>query len=213
MFHDEIYAEISDLLSQHTDHGHYRLLDLGCGNARYLAPALLKSPPAHYQGIDLSEAALDEAHDYLAGLVDVRLCHGDLLEAIESTSEPWDVIFASYVVHHLSPEEKARLFQAAAGCLTGGGFLLMVDVVREEGQSRKDYLEQYLKFMRETWTKVPEDQLEEACEHVENHDFPECLSTLNEMACASGLSPAKMISRHGQHHVMMFSQGDLASDV
>jgi SAM-dependent methyltransferase len=208
MFHDEIYAEISDLLSQRTDHGQYRLLDLGCGNARYLAPALLKSPPGCYLGVDLSEVALGEAHDYLAGLADVSLCQGDMLVAIESTPGPWDVIFTGYAVHHLTPEDKARLFHAAAGCLSDEGVLLMVDVVREEGQSREDYLKQYLKFMRDTWTKVPADQLDEACEHVENHDFPECLSTLNEMAQASGLSPAKMISRHGQHHVMMFSQAN-----
>lgn len=213
MFHDEIYAEIADLLSQRTDHGQYRLLDLGCGNARYLAPALLKSPPACYQGVDLSEAALDEATNYLAGLADVSLCHGDLLETIESAQEPWDVIFTGYAVHHLTPEDKARLFQAAAACLRDGGYVLMVDVVREEGQSREDYLDQYLKYMRETWNKVPADQLDEACDHVETHDFPECLSTLNEMAQASGLSPAKMISRYGQHHVMMFSQGGLASDM
>lgn len=84
----------------------------------------------------------------------------------------------------------------------------MVDVVREEGQSREDYLDEYLKFMRECWTKVPEDQLDEACAHVEAHDFPECLSTLNEMAEASGLTHSQLISRHGQHHMVMFSRGD-----
>jgi len=205
MFHQEIYAGISDLLGQRTDHGQYRLLDLGCGNARFLAPAFLQSPPGCYQGIDLSEAALDEAQGYLAGLADVTLSHGDLLEAIESTTERWDVIFTGYAVHHLTPEDKARLFQAAARCLSDGGLLLMVDVVREENQSRDHYLEGYLSFMRESWTRVPSDQLEEACAHVASHDFPECLSTLNEMAHASGLNHSRVISQHGQHYTVLFA--------
>jgi hypothetical protein len=42
----------------------------------------------------------------------------------------------------------------------------MVDVVREENQDRESFLDGYLKFMREKWTKVPPYQLEEACSHV-----------------------------------------------
>ena len=40
MFHQEIYAELAELLKQRHDAGQYRMLDLGCGNARYLVPAL-----------------------------------------------------------------------------------------------------------------------------------------------------------------------------
>jgi SAM-dependent methyltransferase len=207
MFHREIYTEVAGLLKQRADHGNYRLLDLGCGNARYLAPALIQSPPGHYQGVDLSEDALEEARAYLDGLADVQLRHGDLLSAIESTTESWDVIFTGYALHHLSREEKLRLFHAAGRCLSDGGWLLMVDVVREEGQSREDYLDDYLKFMRESWTKVPEDQLDEACAHVEAHDYPESLSTLSDMACSSGLTKSHVASRYGQHYTAMFSRG------
>jgi len=207
MFHQEIYDKVSGLLQQRSDHGQYRMLDLGCGNARYLAPALMRCPPEHYQGVDLSEAALEEAQSYLAGLPDVVLTHGDLLEAAENTVSKWDVIFTGYAVHHLTPEDKARLFQAAGRCLSDGGWLLMVDVVREEGQSREHYLEGYLRFMRGSWANVPADQLEEACAHVETHDYPECLSTLTEMAQASGLNHSRVISQHGQHYTVLFARG------
>ena len=208
MFHEEIYAEIFDLLKQRTDHGQYRMLDLGSGNARFLAPALTRCPPKHYQGVDLSEAALEEAKGYLAGLPDVVLTHGDLLEAAETTVSKWDVIFTGYAVHHLTPEDKARLFQAAGGCLSDGGRLLMVDVVREEGQSREDYLDEYLRFMRESWTRVPPDQLEEACAHVTSYDFPESLATLNTMAKTSGLNHSRVISQHGQHYTVLFARDE-----
>ena len=126
MFHQEIYAELSELLKQRHDAGQYHMLDLGCGNARYLVPALMESLPGHYQGVDLSQTALDEAADYLAKLPSVTLTHGDLLRAVESTSDKWDVIFTGYALHHLPAEDKAKFFQAAARCLSAGGWLVMV---------------------------------------------------------------------------------------
>jgi SAM-dependent methyltransferase len=209
MFHQEIYDELAELLKQRHDAGQYRMLDLGCGNARYLVPALLKAMPAHYQGVDLSQVALDEAAGYLAELPSVTLTHGDLLQAVESTLDTWDVIFTGYALHHLPADDKARFFQAVARCLSPGGWLVMVDVVRQEEQSREHYLEGYLKFMRETWVKVPPEQLDEACAHVESYDFPESRSTLNEMAQASGLNHSRLISQYVQHHTLLFAGDEL----
>jgi len=207
MFHREIYAEVKDLLARRADGGKYRLLDLGCGNARYLAPCLAQTPPAAYEGVDLSPTALAEARTYLAGLsAQVVLTHGDLLEMVESASETWDVIFTGFAIHHLSSDEKQRFFHAAGHRLSGQGCLILVDVVREEGQDRESYLDGYLKFMRETWTEVPPDQLEEACIHVRDHDYPECLSTLKQMAEDAGLNSCTLVSRHAQHHVLLFSR-------
>jgi cyclopropane fatty-acyl-phospholipid synthase-like methyltransferase len=207
MSHREIYAKVADLLKLRKDRKQYRLLDLGCGNARFLAPCLMQFPPAYYQGVDLSDAALEEAQAYLAELsCPVVLTHGDLLEAIESTDKKWDVIFTGFAVHHLTSEEKARFFQAAGRCLSDNGWLLMVDVVREENQSREDYLEGYLRDMRERWTQIPPDQLETACKHVATYDYPEYLSTLKEMATASGLNVSRVISQYGQHYAILFSR-------
>ena len=211
MFHQEIYAGVGRLLSLRDDAGRYRLLDLGCGNARYLAPCLRQFPPAVYAGVDLSEAALIEARGYLADLPGstVGLTQGDLLEAVEATSKTWDVIFTGFAVHHLTSVDKARFFQAVGSCLAGKGWLILVDVVREENQSREDYLEGYLKCMRDNWIKVPPDQLEEACTHVHDHDYPEYFSTLQEMAAAAGLQASRIVNQYGQHHTLLFARSFL----
>lgn len=207
MFHREIYRSVEDLLGERSDQGHYRLLDLGCGNARYMAPCLKRVPPKIYEGVDLSEAALTEAREYLAELPgEVILTHGDLLEAVESADETWDVLFSGFAIHHLMPDEKARFFRAAARCLSQKGWLIMVDVVREENQDRESFLGGYLGFMREKWTQVPQDQLEEACTHVRDHDYPECLSTLARMAEEAGLHSTRLVSRQAQHHTLLFSR-------
>lgn len=211
MSHQEIYAGVENLLRLRKQ-GAYQLLDLGCGNARYLAPSLQRLPPAIYQGVDLSEAALTEASSYLAGLPSqVVLTHGDLLKAIESTDQIWNVIFTGFAIHHLMPEEKARFFHAAGRCLSANGWLILVDVVRDEKQSRESYLDGYLKCMREKWTKVPPEQLEEACTHVHDYDYPECLSTLQEMATAAGLNSTRLVSCHAQHHTLLFSRSAVAA--
>jgi SAM-dependent methyltransferase len=207
MFHREMYANIADLLKRRKDCNQYRLLDLGCGNARFLAPSLLQFSPAHYQGVDLSEAALEEARTYLAGLsCPIVLTHGDLLESVESTDMKWDVIFTGFALHHLLYEKKARFFQAVGRCLSNDGWLRRFEVVREDNQSREDYLEVYIRDMRERWTQIPQDQLEDACAHVATCDFPECLSTLNEMAKSSGLNHSQVISRYGRHCGVLFSR-------
>jgi SAM-dependent methyltransferase len=210
MSHRELYAKIAELLKLRKDRKQYRLLDLGCGNARFLAPYLKKYPPARYQGVDLSEAALKEAQAYLANLSSpVVLTHGDLLEVVETTDDKWDIIFTGFVLHHLTTEEKARFFQAAGRCLSDNGWLLMVDVVREENQSRDNYLDVYLRDMRERWTRIPPDRLEAACAHVASYDYPEYLSTLQEMANASGLNNSRVISRHGLHSAVLFLRNAL----
>lgn len=209
MFHREIYAGIEELLRSRADRGEYRLLDLGCGNARYLAPCLKRFPPLIYEGVDLSAAALKEAREYLAGLPgEASLTQGELLQTMESMNQTWDVIFSGFAIHHLSLDEKARFFRAAGRCLSKEGWLILVDVVREENEAREDFLDGYLNFMREKWTSVPPEQLEEACAHVRDHDYPECLSTLRRMAGEAGLRSTRVISRHAQHHTLLFSRND-----
>jgi ubiquinone/menaquinone biosynthesis C-methylase UbiE len=132
-----------------------------------------------------------------------------MLEAIDSTDKKWDVIFTGFALHHLTTDEKARFFRAAGRCMSDSGWLLVVDIVREENQSREDYLKDYLSDMRERWSQIPPDQLEQACSHVTACDYPEYLSTFREMAKVSGLKNSRVIGRYGQHYAVLFSRDAL----
>jgi len=205
MFHREIYAHITALLSQRHAGGPYSLLDLGCGNTRFIAPCLRMAMPSRYAGVDLSEAALKEAREYLSGLGNVALHHQDMLQAVQAADASFDVIFSGFAVHHLDAEGKRQLFHACAAKLAPGGHFILVDVVREEGQTREQYLEGYLNFMRTQWTAVRPDHLEEACAHVAAYDFPETFSDLKRMAAEASLTDARVVDRFAQHHVLVFS--------
>lgn len=205
MFHREIYARVDHELRQRHASGPYTVLDLGCGNARFMAPCLTKATPSRYDGVDLSAPALEEARAYLQAVPSVTLHQADMLHAARTLGASFDVIFTSFAVHHLEPTAKQQLFHACAERLAPGGVFLMVDVVREAGQSREDYLHTYLHGMRTGWTQVPPADLEEACTHVSTYDFPETLPDLAQMAASAGLHQTRLLERHAQHHVLLFS--------
>jgi SAM-dependent methyltransferase len=205
MFHREIYGQVADLLLERRKAGPYRILDLGCGNARFLAPCLKAAPPAYYQGVDLSLTALDEAREYLRDFKNVEFLHEDMLRAVEGGDSTFDIIFSGFAIHHLSSAGKQQLFRACARRLKPGGKFIMVDVAREEGQTRKQYLEEYVGFMRTGWTEVIPAQLDEACAHVTAYDFPETVRDLSQMAKQAALSETRLMNRFAQHHILLFS--------
>lgn len=205
MFHREIYGHVSEVLKQRHAEGAYHLLDLGCGNARFLAPCLRSAPPASYDGVDLSASALDEARTYLNGIANTGLHHKDMLKAVEDTDSAFDIIFSGFAVHHLDAAGKQRLFSACAEHLVPGGQFLLVDVVREDGQTREQYLDGYLNVMRTEWTEVLPEHLDEACAHVSAYDFPETLADLTRMAKQAKLSEPQIIGRYGPHSILRFT--------
>lgn len=209
MYHQEIYAAVADLLRQRAPLGPYRILDLGCGNARFLAACLQAAPPSAYLGVDLSAAALEEAASWLASIPNTTLLQADLLEALEQESPkapPHHIIFSGFAIHHLTTEAKQRFFHAAATHLTNDGIFILVDIVRGPGQTRAEYLQSYITFMQTRWTDLSPAQFQEAQTHIESFDYPETLEDLTTMARTAGFQTIQPISQHGHHHILVFSK-------
>jgi SAM-dependent methyltransferase len=204
MFHREIYALVGRELAAGHPNGGPAVLDLGCGNARFLAPYLRAASPRRYVGVDLSPAALEEARGYLDGLPGVELRLNDMLQTAQTLAESFDLVFSGFAVHHLATAGKQSLFHACAERLAPGGRFLLVDVIREEGQTREQCLEGYLHMMRSSWTNVPPELLEQACTHVAAHDFPEPVSELIGLAESAGFGDCRLLEKFGQHAVIAF---------
>lgn len=206
MFHRELHACVRPVIAARAALGSYALLDLGCGNGRYLAETLTAFPPAHYVGADLSRAALDGAALALKALPAVELREEDMLRCTEQVRPgSFDLVYSGFAMHHLAAAEKERLFWAVAAALAPGGQFLLMDVLREEGESRETYLDRYLRMIREEWKTLSAEQVEEVREHITMHDFPETFSVLAEMARACGLAMARRLDGHGLHHALAFS--------
>lgn len=205
MYHREIYVHIASLLQQRRENGGYSMIDLGCGNTRFLAPCLKAAPPARYDGVDLSTTALDEARSHLSGLENITLHCQDMLHALHEREEAsLDTIFSSFAVHHLGVAEKQQLFHACARVLAPGGVFILVDIAREEGESRQQYLDTYLHTMRSQWTAVRPEDIDAACAHVAAYDFPETVADLQQMGTNAAFRESTLVERFAQHHVLVF---------
>jgi ubiquinone/menaquinone biosynthesis C-methylase UbiE len=160
-------------------------------------------------GYDLADVALTRAAHNLKGLgCPVELCHGDLLDAVSTNSEQFDLIFTSFALHHLSSQDKVLFFRSACRRLTPGGILLLIDTVRKEGQERDSHLEDYWCWLRSECKTLSPEGLHLLGAHIRNYDFPETIASLNEMATFAGFSAAVEVSRFRWHHAYCFTLVD-----
>lgn len=114
MFHREIGEELKRALGARFSGRRFAFLDLGCGDATALAPLLQDATPGRYKGVDLSETALALAARKLEALpCPVTLGHGDILAAL-AEDDAYDVIYSSFVLHHLATEQKGEFFRLAS---------------------------------------------------------------------------------------------------
>ena len=204
MSHQEIYGDVLETLRSTTPG--FRLLDLGCGDASTFSGILKELPIEAYTGVDLSATALALAANNLANLpCSMHLQQGDLLEALYLPDQSYDVIFTSFAVHHLSLEQKSRWFELAYRCLKKPGLVLMIDVMREEGQDLPQYLQTYCLQILQHWQGLDAPEREILSRHVADYDLPEMPSTLQQLAKQAGFSDYRLISQYSAHHVVCFT--------
>jgi SAM-dependent methyltransferase len=206
MFHAALSADVERALRARFQGGDFSLLDLGCGDAHVFAPILSRIPPKSYKGVDLSDTALALAAENLKFLpCPVQLDHGDMLSALVG-GETYDVIHSSFVLHHLATADKAEFFRRAARALAPGGVLLLVDTMREENESREDYLKHYFDWIEKDWEALSRAEKDAVYEHVSSSDYPEPLSLLERQAREAGLKRLAGDVPHRWHHLMRFER-------
>ena len=213
MCHREIFTAIKNLvLLRHP--GPFTLLDLGCGDAGFIQGTLTETGLWAYMGVDASPAALAKAREELSGArFQIQLVEADLMEYLGEQSgqgsQTFDVILASYAVHHLPAREKQAFFRLAHSRLAPGGSLLLADVFRRGEESREEYLRDYVGMMREAWAGLDADSLASTTEHVLQRDFPETLEGIHRMARDAGFQgePRELFrDATGFHRLMVFTK-------
>lgn len=127
-FYDDVQATVLRVVRESVDEPR-RILDLGVGTGN-LAGALLEAVPgAHLTGVDLVPSFLALAGRRLAkyeGRVTLR--EADVVD-FELAPDAYDVIVTSFVFHHLSDEDKRRLYARIHDALAAGGVFLNADFV------------------------------------------------------------------------------------
>lgn len=206
MYHRELGDAVREALRERFGARPFSILDLGCGDAATFAPLLPGFSLTRYKGADLSQAALALAAQNLSGLsCPVELKQADFVEEL-AASAVFDVIYVSFALHHLTTQAKADFFQLAAQKLAPGGLLLMVDVVREEGQALEAYLSAYTGWLRKAFATLATEEHDAICEHIVNNDFPDSGSTLQSQGKAAGLRLIGSTTPQVWHRLLCFER-------
>jgi SAM-dependent methyltransferase len=206
MSHRALGESIKHALASRFSGRRFSILDLGCGDASVFAPILQGLEPTSYKGVDLSEKALTLAVSNLKSLsCPVELAHADILSAL-ADEKSHDVIYSSFVLHHLPTNEKAEFFRRAAQRLAPNGLLLLVDAVREEDETLPVYLQNYCGWVRADWDDLSEAEKDAVYDHLVNNDRPETASILESQARAAGLTPVAGGAKFGWHQLMCFAR-------
>ncbi len=164
------------------------LLDLGCGDASPIRPMLEDRDISLYCGIDNSETALSKAEVKLGSLnFPHRLYPGDILESLRNLSGRFDVIVASFSLHHLQTNEaKQQVLEECRRVLNPGGLVAVIDVFHAEDETREEYLHRWVAFAEKSYEGLDHKEMTSLTDHVRSNDFPETLSTYRYIARAAG---------------------------
>jgi 2-polyprenyl-3-methyl-5-hydroxy-6-metoxy-1,4-benzoquinol methylase len=171
MFHRKFGSLVGDHIK--SIQTRLRILDMGCGDASLISHLLDPSTVLFYKGLDLSAPALDLAADNLKATgVPYELANGPMEELIQTEDGKYDLVYSSYAIHHLQDQQKSELLHMIADKLEDGGRFIWTDVFRAKGQSRVQYLENYMKMITEEWTDLTPDEKKLIDDHIHNFDFP-----------------------------------------
>lgn len=166
------------------------VLDLGCGDLAPILPLLREITVAHYVGVDESEAALGAASARLAGCAfPARLVQRDLRLALEELDERFDVIVASFSLHHLAdPGDKRATFAACRRLLGKDGFIALIDVFSAEGEPREVYVDRWIAHADQRYATLQPEEKQILFDHVRARDYPVSVSTCRGLAREAGLA-------------------------
>lgn len=190
MKHREFYGVLHDFLVSYFQKP-FSLLDLGCGDASFTSQALLKTTIDSYKGIDLSEPALEIARNNIEPICrDNLFIQGDFFELVpelvKNQKDCFDVILASFALHHLSFEQKDYMTGQLSHLLKANGVFIFIDIVCREDENRENYIKRYLDGVNKDWSLLTSQEILMVEEHISSSDFPETQETLHLIAQKHG---------------------------
>ena len=173
------------------------MVDLGCGDLAQLAPLLRRLPLGSYTGLDLAEVVLPLAERALGPVpYPTTWQHGDLLAWAQGRLQPGpgphrsaagcDIIHSAFAIHHLDDQHKQEFLQAARARINPGGLLLWVDIFREPGEDRSEYVQRYRQRIARDWQVLSAEQQTHVVDHLSSFDLPADRDRITGTAEAAG---------------------------
>ena len=210
MRHRELANALRDNLEMYTTP--IRVLDLGCGDG-WLAERILSACSVEqYTGIDSSQAAMDRhAVRPLPGrdvtVAGRNLLLGDILAELPQLPDAdYDVVVASYSLHHFVTEQKETVLHEIGRLVKPTGCFLWADVIRSNAETREEFLSRLTTEISERWTSLSVEQRMEAVDHIWKCDFPEREAWMREELARWGLAEVQPLFRDDFFGLLSFEK-------
>ena len=151
----EGYAEALDWVAQNAGITQdSTVVELGSGTGNLTA----RLPPCRsLVCVDVSGEMTRIAKQKLRGVSHISYVQADILEYFDADPPPFDVAISTYVVHHLTRQEKEFLFDQLVRRLLPGGGALFGDLMLESAQEERVLIDHY----RSIGDDVTADAIEE----------------------------------------------------
>ncbi|MFA5878637.1 MAG: class I SAM-dependent methyltransferase [Candidatus Margulisiibacteriota bacterium] len=204
--HEEVYAAIHDFIKINLDRN-FSVLDLGSGDALYIAKALKKTKVKSYCGVDLSKISLDLAHKNLTHLnCDLEFFTNDFFDFLENSQKKYDLIFMGLSLHHLLLEQKQQFIIKLKQIINPNGFLIIFDTFLNENETREEYLVRWHNLCHNSWLKLTKEEKSAIETHVTEADYPESFSTFQKIGKIAGFTKIENLLQHvkGKYGLVIF---------
>lgn len=184
--HQEAYSKLREVLKTRLSLG-FSLIDLGCGDASFMASILKDTAIQRYDGVDISSEALSLARKNMAVIqAQKSFTQEDFCAFVQKGSSSAEVIWIGLSLHHLSLEQKSSFIARCFKVLTKKGFLMIYDPMLKESESRKQFVERWWGVCQSRWTALTPDEKDAIHQHVQSADYPETLSTYQTIGKTHG---------------------------
>jgi len=184
--HEQMFGTLDRLLIQTFENRPFSFADFGCGDSSAILDVLRTKNLNHYIGVDAAEELIEKAEKTLEPLTCPKtLVCDDMARAITNLDFKSDVIFCSYSLHHLLPEQKSAFIEKAFERLNPSGYFILIDGFRSNGETRDQWLH---RLEQRFLTLVPgftAEDTEEIMKHPRASDHPETISAFRAIAAKS----------------------------
>jgi putative AdoMet-dependent methyltransferase len=118
-----------------------RVLELGSGTGNL---SELIASCGELVSVDVSEKMEAVAKLKVRHLTNRRFIKADILEVFTQELGKFDAVISTYAVHHLTDQEKQRLFALILGCLLPGGRAVFGDLMVLNSSEKEEKIQRYL---------------------------------------------------------------------
>lgn len=118
------------------------LLDVACGNGRFLSQIMQVYPRLRAAGLDLSPTYTDAARQRLAAWPHVEVLH-EAAETMPLEDDSLDIVVSVFLFHELPPSVRPKVLSEIARVLKPGGVFILADSIQFGDYPELDGLLEY----------------------------------------------------------------------